>query len=173
MRKIFSMVIMLYMAGNAGSQQASSPPLVSFIQRQASSLDAIKAIAAQSHVPIGIIVGRHQRLLCSNKSDYNIQSAPAVQALSNVAKEAGYSVEQAGEVTVIIAQDLTRRQRELLDHRFDPFSADDKSTMAGLGGLLTGALWMGEGLERGFALSTLHSTTAEMFDLGRTTCFDD
>jgi hypothetical protein len=141
--------------------QDTAFPLVNLARSDATPLDAIKQVALQTQVPVGLIFGLDQRILCSNNRAFSIQAKPPLDALTESTQGTGYTVRNEGSVLVVSAPDVSPAQQSLLDHHFESFSPEATWTMAGLGAQLTGWLWLQTGIANGFSSSTLYSITAK------------
>jgi hypothetical protein len=138
---------------------------VNFRSSDARPIDAIVAIALQTHASIGIAFGEHQQLLCEAGRPFNINGESTGESLNDSVKGTGYSVINEQGVFVVKAPDLTPGQLQLLGHRFDTFSVQRDTTMAGMGAQLTGSLWLATGLTSGVGGSTLYSLSAQKYRL--------
>jgi hypothetical protein len=132
-------------------------------------LRAISEIAIQSGMPIGIAFGADQQMLCSKAVPVHIKNRPVDEAVTEIARTAGFSVETKDGVLVMTAPDLTSLQLSILGHRFEQYPQQSASSMAALGARLTGAIRMEIGNESTFAASILHSVDSDHVSLSAST----
>jgi hypothetical protein len=153
---------------SAAKDSAIAPalgPTVTYTKQESTPFELVTAVAQQTHVPIGIILGQNPDTLHEPRS-YDLRSVDARAALLEAIRGTGYSLKEDSGVFEIYAGDLTSRQHDLLTHRYQNFASNPSSTMFGLGVDLT--MWMRAVIDpdQGFAASILSSTSDETFNLG-------
>jgi hypothetical protein len=102
----------------------------------AKPLNAVLRIAQENRIPIGIVFG-NRPLLCSEERPTSIHAKTLLEAFSQAIAGTGYTAIRDGEAYVLIAPDATVHEQQVLNYRFDRFSATD-STMNDAGQLLAG-----------------------------------
>lgn len=135
-----------------------------FIAAKRTPLEALVAIALQTHAPMGIVFGKNQNALCENPRAFDIRNELPAEALTKIADLGGYSVTKRNNTLLVVPPDLYLWQVEVLEYRYDSFPAESGMTMAGLGARLYGSMCMSMGRVSGFAASTLHSATSQTFN---------
>jgi hypothetical protein len=140
-------------------------PTVTYTMPESTPFELVTAVAQQTHVPIGIVLGQNPDTLHEPRS-YDLRSVDARSALLEAIRGTGYSLKEESGVLEIYAADLTPRQRDLLSHRYQNFASNPSSTMTELGVGLT--IWMRavSDPDHGAGGSTLSSTSDETFTLG-------
>jgi hypothetical protein len=99
-------------------------------------LNAVIRIAEMNRIPLGIVFGTGA-LLCSGERPTSIHAKNFAEALTQAVAGTGYTAIRNGEAYVLLAPDATAHEQEILNYRFDRFSATD-STMNDAGQLLAG-----------------------------------
>jgi hypothetical protein len=140
-------------------------PLVTFVGKDASSLEAIVSVGIQSRSPIGIIFGKQRDILCAPRHPIEIKQSTSFKAVETAVENTGYRVKEEGGVIVIAAPDLTAEQKRLLTFRYSDFPELNNTTMAYLGAQLTGWMRMEAEHVPGYMSNTLSSTNAERVSL--------
>jgi hypothetical protein len=139
---------------------------VTFECDHATALQLIEATGRQSRNPLGIILGEDPTLLSKIQRTYRLEKVDTKAALLEAIAGTGYSLKEEDNVFVLVAGDLTFRQRQLLSHEFSEFRSGSGETMVKLGTELT--MWIKTEIdhEDGFGGSILSSTNDERFTLG-------
>jgi hypothetical protein len=152
-------------AAKASSIAPTLHPTVTYTKPESTPFELVTAVAQQTHVPIGIVLGQNPDTLHQPRS-YDLRDVDARTALLEAIRGTGYSLKEESGVLEIYAGDLTSRQRDLLTHRYENFASNPSSTMFALGVDLT--MWMRAVIDpdQGFAASILSSTSDETFNLG-------
>jgi hypothetical protein len=100
----------------------SNPDLeVSFACDHATALQVIEATGRQTRHPLGIVLGEDPTLLSKTRRSYNLEKVGIKTALQEAIAGTGYSLREEDNVFVIVAGDLTPRQRQLLTHEWSGF----------------------------------------------------
>lgn len=142
---------------------ANPEQVVSFHCNDATPLDLIHAAAYQTRVPMGVMLGRDPSRLARARRSYNLDRVSVREALREAIQGTGYVVEEDGEVLVLMAGDVTERQKGLLHHVLTGFKPGLGETMAGLSFLLTAWVRALSASHQGTAASILESTNEEGF----------
>lgn len=135
---------------------------VSFVGH-VTALEAIKAIGAKTHTPIGIIPGRDTASLCGAQYAFDFRETDVSEALTEIAHRSQYSLSREGDVFVFIAPDLTLHQSEVFNHRFAKFDAS--GTMHQISSQLASFLWSDAHPDEGYGGSILDSPAAPTISL--------
>ena len=164
----FAILLLLFSMSCAAQQP--SPRLepqetVAFDSRDASVLDLIKAITQQTCAPIGIIPGRTPEALSSSHHSFHLENVPVREALNEAVRDTVYRVVSKDDVFMLIAEDATAQQLDLLGHRFDQFGGQCGVQLPMLAANLSS--WMGTVVEpvSGYAGSILGSLSDERLTL--------
>jgi hypothetical protein len=138
---------------------------VNYTKDETTPFDLVIAVAKQTQVAIGLVLGQYPDALHAPRS-YDLRDVDARTALLEAVRGTGYFLKEKSGVFEIYAGDLTSRQRDLLTHRYQNFASNPSSTMVNLGVDLT--IWMYAVIDpdHGFAASVLSSTSDETFNLG-------
>lgn len=128
-------------------------------------LDLIEAAGRQTRIPIGVVLGRDAEALSGPVRSYNVVNARFRSALKAAIRGSGFKLKNDGGVFVIVARDLTPRQKKLLYHRYSQIKCAANSTLVGMGADLT--MWMlaAEDKNRGSGWDILSSMNDERFTL--------
>lgn len=104
-------------------QKQISPEVsrVTFTTNRATALEAITVIALQTHQPVGIVLGRDQKRLCTAQFPFDLRDMKAKEALRAVSQSVGYSASEENGAVVLTAPDITPYQRYVLAYRFAKF----------------------------------------------------
>lgn len=138
--------------------------VVTFKCDHATPLDLIHAVGFQTRTPIGIAVGGDPDALSKDTHSYDLEDADVRSALMKAIEGTGYSVREEDQVMVLLAGDLSSRQKELLDHVYPvAFRSVEKDTMIGFGMELTRRLQAVTHPQDGYAGSVSTSTNEERF----------
>jgi hypothetical protein len=165
-------------AQNQGLQRCSAsaqfePALVSnpeakvtFACRNATALELIESTGRQSRKPIGIVLGEDPDLLSKTKRSYRLLGVDAMSALLEAVAGTSYTVGKSDVGFLLIAGDLTSRQRQVLTHKFADFPGGSNATMSELENSLT--MWIEGEFDHptSFVASILGSTNDETLTLG-------
>jgi hypothetical protein len=138
---------------------------VTFACRDATALELIQSTGRQTRKPIGVVLGEDPTLLSKTKRPYSLFEVDAESALMAAVVGTGYTVEESGDGFLVIAGDLTPRQRQVLTHEYLGFQGGANVTMAKLGSQLT--ILMESEIDdlTGFGGSTPGSANDENFTL--------
>ena len=152
--------------GREPSEQKQISPEVSrvtFITNRATALEAITVIALQTHQPIGIVLGRDQKTLCTAQFPFDLRDMKAKEALRAVGQSVSYSASEENGAVVLTAPDVTPYQRYVLAYRFDKFLPGQRPGAQYLSVQLSG--WIYSEIEHGSGGwgGSTHDTV--MFDL--------
>jgi hypothetical protein len=139
---------------------------VTFQCDHATALQLIEATGRQTRNPIGIVLGADPTLLLKTTRTYNLEKVDTRTALLEAMAGTGYSLREEDNVFMLIAGDLTSRQRQLLIHECSGFKSGSDRTMVMLGAELTMWIRMEVDREPGIGGSILSSTNDERFTLG-------
>ncbi|KAA6462101.1 hypothetical protein DYQ86_10810 [Acidobacteria bacterium AB60] len=153
----------------AQSPTPSSTPdggTVTFVAEDKAAIGAIRSIALQSRVPLGIALGRDWTRLCVETQSFKLVDLNPERALMEIASKTGFTLKKDGRALVLEAPDLESWQRDLLDHQFDSYPAESNVTMAGLGATLSMWVKMEVGTVHTVAGSILSSKDSHRFSLG-------
>jgi hypothetical protein len=120
--------------------QTDDTPTITFVNPRATAFELIQAVAHQTRVPIGVIVGQDQKGLFETTRSYEVTAETPRAALLDAIAGTGYSLRQAGMVFEVYAGDLTDRQHKLLTHTYENFGCNSPETTAMLGADLD--MWM-------------------------------
>lgn len=139
---------------------------VTFECRDSTALDLIESTGRQTRKPIGIVLGEDPTLLSKTKRSYRLFHVDTKSALMAAVAGTGYSVNESDLGFVLIAGDLTSRQRKVLTREYSDFHGGSNATMVALGWQLT--IWMESDIDHPttFMASILGSTDDEKFTLG-------
>jgi len=113
---------------------------VTFKCKEATPLDLIRATAFQTRIPIGVAMGRDRGVLEEAKRFFDLQNVDARSALLDAVRDTDYTIGEDNGVLVLMAGDMTARQRDLLTHVYSDFKSESYGTMVELGVGLT--MWM-------------------------------
>ncbi len=167
---IVACVVMTSMVNAAFStnRDSSVRPLpidssISLELQKSPTLTAILRLASEQKAPLGIIYGASPAL-CSAPKRISIRASNLEEAFSQVLTGTGYKVSVENGVYIISAPDVTDKERNVLNFRFDRFSATD-STMSESGKLLKGYIATVVGGSGGFVLNTLSNDSSERIDV--------
>jgi hypothetical protein len=127
-------------AGYTCRAQEAKDTQVDLVQRNATLLETITAVGLQTHVPIGVVLGGKDDVLCKTRRSFSFKDTPPRSALEQAASLVNYSVEERNGVLLLTAPDVTAHQRQWLTHRFERFPAEAR-TMHLLSADLSGWLW--------------------------------
>lgn len=143
------------------ADQATSE--VTFVCDHATPHELIEAIGHQTRNPLGLVLGKDPNLLSKTRKAYALEKVDIRSALQEAIAGTGYSLKKSNQVFVLIAGDLTSRQRQVLDHEYPDFKSGSDQTMVELGVQLT--MWMRTEIdhEAGFGGSILSATNDERF----------
>ena len=138
---------------------------VTFKCKEATPLDLIRATAFQTRIPIGVAMGRDGGVLEEAKRSFDLQNVDARSALLDAVRDTDYTIGEDNGVLVLMAGDMTARQRDLLTHVYSDFKSESYGTMVELGVGLT--MWMRAAIDPqlGFGASIYHATNDERFTL--------
>jgi len=136
---------------------------VTFKCTHATPLDLIRATGRQTRIPIGLVLGLNPSLLGTPTRSYNLEGVTAQDALAEAIRDTGYSLTEEDGVLVLIAGDLTPRQKNLLYLQYADFQAS--GTMAVMAANLTGWMWTATHPTAGYGGSITGSTNDEHFTL--------
>jgi len=138
---VFALSLGFGVQASAQLQDPSKPlSSITFIAKKATAYDLILAVARQSRVPIGIVVGQDQKALFGTTRAYKVKEEAPREALMEATVGTGYSLEEVGGVFVFSAGDLTSRQYQLLTHSYENFGSNAPQTMALLSATLN--MWL-------------------------------
>jgi hypothetical protein len=142
--------------------------VVTFTCDHASSLQLIQAAGRQTRLPIGIVLGNDPTILSRTMRSFSLAKLDAKSTLLEAIAGTGYSLNESNGTFVLIAGDLTSRQRQVLDHVYPDFKAGLDQTMVELGVQLT--MWMQAEIDHvpGFGGSILYSLNDERFTFAAT-----
>jgi hypothetical protein len=140
--------------------------LVTFKCDHATPLQLIQATGRQTRIPIGVVLGKDPNLLSIAPRSYNLENVDAKSALLEAIAGTEYSLNESSNVLVLIAGDLSPRQRMVLDHVYEDIKAGPDRTMVMLGAQLTMWVWAELDHVPGFGGSVLYSPDDERFTLG-------
>jgi hypothetical protein len=137
---------------------------VTFRCPDATPLDLIRAVGRQTRIPIGVILGTHPTALLTVRHSYHLDRVSAIKALSEAIEGTEYSIKREGPVVILLATDLTSRQKKLLTLQYDDFPTKSQ-TMSSLAATLT--MWMRAATvpSIGFAGSILGSLNDEQISV--------
>jgi len=161
---VFSSLVIL--SAPAQSLEQTSTGLINYAVKDESPIKALTAIALQTGVPVGIVLGQDQQMLCRLRRSFDIHDKTPRQALTEVSSSVGFLVKEEQQVLVTIAPDVASWQQEMLDHKFVKFPGYTDTAMTLLGTRLTGAIRMTLGNVETFAASTPHSANAHKISAG-------
>jgi hypothetical protein len=139
---------------------------VTFKCDHATAFDLIRAVGFQARIPMGIVLGQDLTALTKTARPYDLVNADARSVLLKAIEGTTYSIQDQNHVVLILAGDLTRREKDLLIHRYSKFATGLPSNkMVCLGMVLNG--WMGEAVHpgAGFGGSCATSTNEEQLKL--------
>jgi hypothetical protein len=139
---------------------------VTFECGHATALQLIEATGRQTRNPLGVILGEDPTLLSKTQRTYHLDKVDTKSALLEAIAGTGYSLKEEDNVFVLVAGDLTSRQRQLLSHECSEFRSGSGETMVKLGAELTMWIRLEIDHENGFGGSILSSTNDERFTLG-------
>lgn len=144
--------------GNPGSK-------VTFKCDRTTPLDLVRAVGRQARIPIGVVLGEDPSGLSKSIRSFDLEKVDARFALLKAIEDTGYSLKEENQVIVLIAGDLTPRQRSLLAHRYSGLKPGPSKTMIELGFDLT--MWMRAAIDpsKGFGASISTSANEEQFTL--------
>ena len=136
---------------------------VSFGCSSATAYQAIQAAGRQVRVPIGIVLGRDTHGFLVTLRSFSLHDVDLETALREALQGTGYVLQKQGEVWVVVAGDLTKRQLRLLHLQLSNFGGQQGSSLSFLGQDLT--MWMQAKLHPGdgYALGGLYSINEESF----------
>ncbi len=148
-------------------QQAkmSEQETVSFKSETATPMEVVVAVAMQTHIPMGLFIGRNPHLLCEQRRPVDIHELPPGDALRIALAPDRFSVDEQQGVWQIMAPDLTPWQRGVLAHSFNQYPPQASATMNDLMAQLNGWMLMEAEGSKGYAGSTLSSTDSPRFSL--------
>jgi len=138
---------------------------VTFACDHATALQLIEATGRQTRNPLGIVLGEDRTFLSKTQRTYNLEKVDTKSALLEAIAGTGYSLREEDNVLVLVAGDLTSRQRKLLTHEYSGFRSGSDETMVELGAALTMWIRMEVDHETGFGGSILGSTNDERLTL--------
>lgn len=166
-RILFASIIELSMLGSSYCQVSSPPPphRVTYVSSGDTPMNAVSAIALQSHAPIGIVIGEQQNKLCQTPVPFDIRDMTVKNALAKIGAASEYSLRDENGVLVLVASDLTRWQEAVLKHRFEAIGGDPKVTMSVMATRLTGWIRMAMGNVTTFAGATLYSPDSQEINM--------
>ena len=172
MRWLECMMVLLIWPSAHGQKRSSTPALppvatVVNLTRNATALEAIGEIGLQTRVPIGIIPGRDVAALCRTKHAFVLMNLPPESALSAIAEQVHYALNQDQGVFMLTAPDVTPHQQQVMNFRLREFRSRRRETAQMIGARLSGTLWTG--MMHGIASSgsIAHSTNAPRVTLPR------
>lgn len=136
---------------------------VTFKCDRVTPLDLIQAIGRQARIPIGIVLGRDPSILSKPSRSYDLEKVDARLALQEAIQGTGYTLKEENQVMVLVSDNLTTRQEELLTHSYSDFGPGSNLTMVELGVALT--MWMRVAIDHiaGFGGSIQGSLNDERF----------
>jgi hypothetical protein len=102
----------------------SSGAKVTFKCKEATPLDLIRATAFQTRIPIGLAMGRDRGVLEEAKRSFDLQNVDARSALLDALRDTDYTITEENGVLVLMAGDMTARQRALLTYQYSDFKSD-------------------------------------------------
>lgn len=138
---------------------------VSFLCRSATPYQAIQAAGRQSRRAIGIVLGRNARSLLGHPRPFALADVDVETALRDAVCGTGYSLQQRSGVLMLIAGDLTARQKRVLSLPVADFRAEPGSSLSDMGQSLT--MWLQNTLHPGggYMLGGISSTNEEGFTM--------
>lgn len=139
--------------------------LVTYVCSDATRLEVIEAVGRQTRLPIGLALGRDARSLLKQHRAYSMHELEGRAALQEAIQGTGYTLHEQDGVLLLVAGDLSRRQRRLLEHRYADFRTNPGSSLADMGQALTMWMKIAAGARGGFVLGGLSSTNEEGFTL--------
>jgi hypothetical protein len=138
---------------------------VTFKCDRATPLDLIRAIGRQTRIPMGVVLGEDLGVLSKSSRSYDLEKVDARFALLEAIRGTDYSLEEENPVMVLMAGDLTPRQREPLTFSFSGFRPGSNRTMVELGVFLTERMRAAIDPDHGFGGSVGSSTNDERFTM--------
>jgi hypothetical protein len=139
------MVLLIWPSGQGqtGPSTADHPAAAALVNltQNTTVLAAIGEIGLQTGVPIGIIPGRNMAALCGTKHTFVLMDLPPESALSAMAQQAHYALNQDQGVFVLTAPDVTPHQQQVMNFRLREFRSGRRETVQMIGARLSGALW--------------------------------
>lgn len=144
--------------GSAGS-------MVTFKCDRVTPLDVVRSVGRQTRIPIGVALGEDPRALSKSSQSFDLEKVDAKLALLAAIQGTGYSLKEEDHVMVLVAGDLTPRQRSLLAYSFPGFSPEPNQSMVELGIRLTALMRSVTEPQRGFGSSISLSANEERFTL--------
>lgn len=138
---------------------------VTFVCPKATRLEFVQAVGRQTRVPIGVVIGRDARVLLQQRRRYAMRDVDVRTALREAIQGSGYTLRLQDDVFLLVAGDLSRRQRGLLEHRYADFTTNPGDSLSGMGQVLTMWMRIAAGARTGFLLGGLSSTNEEGFTL--------
>jgi hypothetical protein len=157
------------------SQQEFAPVVVNnpeskvtFRCDRATPVDLIRATGRQTRIPIGLVLGPNPGIFSKAEHSYDLEKVDARFALLEAIQGTGYTLIEENNLLVLIAGDLSPRQRQLLTQPYAGFRPGAAMTMVGLGVQLT--MWMRVAIHPtvGFGASIPGSTNDERFNVEET-----
>jgi hypothetical protein len=138
----------------------SNPSItITFKCAHATPLDLIRAAGRQTRIPIGLVLGLDPGILEKPQRFYDLEGVTAQNALTEAIRDTGYSLREEDEVLLLIAGDLTPRQKSLLYLQYANFQAS--GSMVVMAANLTGWMWAATRPISGYGGSILGSTNDE------------
>jgi hypothetical protein len=144
---------------------SSSGSMVTFKCDRATPLDVVRSVGRQTRIPIGVVLGQDHRALSKSSRSFDLEKVDAKLALLTAIQGTGYSLKEENHVMVLVAGDLTPRQRSLLAYSFSGVSPESNQTMVELGIHLTALMRAVTEPQRGFGSSISLSANEERFTL--------
>jgi hypothetical protein len=165
------MLLLLIWPSGQGQKPPSTatPPSASLVNltQNTTVMAAIGEIGLQTGVPIGIIPGRNMAALCQAKHTFVLMDLPPESALSTMAQQAHYTLNQDQGVFVLTAPDVTPHQQQVMNFRLREFRSRGRETVQTIGARLSGTLWTEMMHGAGYGGSMLHSVDAPKVSLPR------
>jgi hypothetical protein len=171
MRWLQCIMVLLILPSGHGQKRPSTAatPAAALVNltQNTTVLAAIGEIGLQTGVPIGIIPGRNTAALCQTKHLFVLMDLSPESALSAMAEQVQYTLNQDQGVFVLTAPDVTPHQQQVMNFRLDEFRSGRRETVQMIGAQLSGDLWTEMMHGTGYAGSTLHSVDAPTVSLPR------
>lgn len=146
MRWLQCVIVLLIWPGVHGqkpSATAAPPPIPAVVNltQNTTVLAAIGEIGLQTRVPIGIIPGRDLAALCQAKHAFVLMNLSPESALSAMARQVHYELNQDQGVFMLTAPDVTPHQQQVMNFRLREFRSRRRETVPMIGARLSAALW--------------------------------
>ncbi|HEX5233877.1 MAG TPA: hypothetical protein VFW25_00960 [Silvibacterium sp.] len=146
------------LVNNAGST-------VTFKCAHATPLDLIRATGQQTRFPIGVVLGEDLDALSKPVRSYDLENVNARDALLEAIQGTTFSLREENHVAILFGGDITRRQQQLLMHRYAYFNPSQGATTVELGAYLNEWMWAAINPAQGSLSSIGGSLNDERFTL--------